>query len=58
MKYEGIKCVTVAKLAELLKEIPADLLILPNAVGNLSVITTAGEDYGYIELRDEEFNRV
>lgn len=49
-----VKCLTIGKLQELLKDIPPDLLLIVNAVGNLTVITTEGEDYCYIDLKEEK----
>lgn len=55
----GEKSITAGKLAELLAELPPDVVLVVNAVGNLAVFAAEPRRYlGYIDLLDEEVSIV
>jgi len=47
------KGISVGKLRKLLSELPGDFDVMPNRVGNLSIINVAGEQVGYLDIGEE-----
>jgi len=50
-----VKLLTIEKLIEIMNLMPQGYTLLPNALGNLTVLDENEEYVGFIDFGDEEF---